>query len=131
MEAKIKHLEFIQSIISRLSNNAFVLKGWTITICAGLMVLSESSAFKFSFLAVFLLIIFWALDGYYLSLERRYRALYNDIRILQESDFNMDISGYTGFKFNILKCMISTGILVFHGSTIILLCLYLEIRVLA
>lgn len=36
MEAKLKHLEFIQAAIGRMASNSFLFKGWTITIAAGL-----------------------------------------------------------------------------------------------
>jgi hypothetical protein len=32
MGDKIKHLEMIQAVISRLANNSFLLKGWSITL---------------------------------------------------------------------------------------------------
>lgn len=28
MEAKIKHLEFIENVIERMARNSFMLKGW-------------------------------------------------------------------------------------------------------
>jgi hypothetical protein len=36
VEAKLKHLEFIQSVIARMATNSFLFKGWAITIAAGL-----------------------------------------------------------------------------------------------
>ena len=30
----IKHLEFIQAVITRMAGNSFVLKGWAITLAA-------------------------------------------------------------------------------------------------
>lgn len=126
METTIKHLEFIQGIIARISTNSFILKGWTITICAGLIALSQSLTIKISFIAIFLLIIFWALDGYYRSLEKRYRALYDDVRVRTSSDFNLDLTNYAGLEFNIIRCMLSMGLLMFHGSLILLFCIYLK-----
>jgi hypothetical protein len=34
MDAKLKHLEFIQAVISRMSTSSFIFKGWAITIAA-------------------------------------------------------------------------------------------------
>ena len=31
-ENKLKHLEFIQNIITRMNSNSFVIKGWSITL---------------------------------------------------------------------------------------------------
>ena len=36
MEAKLKHLEFIQATIARMATNSFLFKGWAITIAAAL-----------------------------------------------------------------------------------------------
>ena len=40
MENKYKHMDYIQSAISRMPSNSFYLKGWDITIIAAIVVLS-------------------------------------------------------------------------------------------
>lgn len=49
-----------------------------------------------------LLPTFWGLDGFFLRTERRYRVLYDKVRLLNddEIDFNMDV----GDKVNDKKC---------------------------
>ena len=39
MENKRKHLEFIQGAITRMASNLFFLRGWTISLVAGLFAL--------------------------------------------------------------------------------------------
>jgi hypothetical protein len=34
MEAKLKHLEFIQRVIDRMASSFFQFKGWTVTVAA-------------------------------------------------------------------------------------------------
>eukprot|EP01026_Neomeris_dumetosa_P066719 TRINITY_DN64749_c0_g2_i1.p1 TRINITY_DN64749_c0_g2~~TRINITY_DN64749_c0_g2_i1.p1 ORF type:complete len:102 (-),score=2.05 TRINITY_DN64749_c0_g2_i1:5-310(-) len=81
MDRKLKHLEFIQGVINRLSTNSFLLKGWSVILVASLTALSEhNSKIGFIFLAYIPAIIFWGLDGYFLWQERVYRALYNHVR---------------------------------------------------
>ena len=81
MEQKIKHLEFIQNVINRLSTNSFLLKGWSVVLVSALFALSEyNSSGKFILLAYLPAIVFWGLDGYFLSLEKRYRNLYDNVR---------------------------------------------------
>jgi hypothetical protein len=95
MEMKIKHLEFIQGIINRLSNNSFLIKGWCITIVAALAALSSSGANqKFILIAYFPIFVFWLLDSYYLWQERLYRGHYDEIRQKNENDidFSMKLS---------------------------------------
>ena len=36
MEAKLKHLEFIQAAIARMATNSFLFKGWAMTIAVGI-----------------------------------------------------------------------------------------------
>ena len=36
MDNKIKHLELIQGIINRMAGNSFMLKGWAVTLVAGI-----------------------------------------------------------------------------------------------
>lgn len=98
MENKRKHLEFIQNTISRMSGNLFFLRGWTITLITGLFALSASKGAYdgYILLAYFLLVIFWILDGYFLSQERRFRCLFDDVRKLEEDkiDFSMKTKKY-------------------------------------
>ena len=100
---KHKHLEFIQASINRMSGNLFLLKGWSITLIAGLFALAAKDTNKaYILLAFFPLFVFWTLDGYFLSMERRFRALYEHVRKLDESaiDFSMDTSPYQKDKRN-------------------------------
>ena len=39
MEAKLKHLEFIQGAINRLATNSFQMKGWSVVLVAAILVL--------------------------------------------------------------------------------------------
>ena len=41
---KLKHLEFIQGIITRMANNSFMLKGWAVTLVAGIFALSSKDS---------------------------------------------------------------------------------------
>lgn len=94
---KHKHLEFLQSVINRLAGNLFLLKGWTVTLIAALFALAAKDAnARFAAIAYFPLLIFWAVDGYFLAKERCFRALYDYVRTLDESqiDFSMDCSKY-------------------------------------
>lgn len=91
---KLKHLEFIQNVIIRFSNNSFLLKGWSVSLVTALFALSVSSSNKtFLLLAYIPAVIFWGLDGYFLSTERQYRKLYDIVRqkANDEIDFSMNI----------------------------------------
>ena len=44
MDSKLKHLEFIQGVINRLSTNSFLLKGWSVVLVSALFALSANDA---------------------------------------------------------------------------------------
>ena len=37
MDKKLKHLELVQSVINRMASNSFMLKGWAVTLVAGIV----------------------------------------------------------------------------------------------
>ena len=87
---KIKHLEFIQNVITRLNSNSFQIKGWAITIVAATLALFATIQNKdFILIGIFSLILFWLMDGYCLSQERKFRGLYNDVAGISESPRNL------------------------------------------
>lgn len=74
---EIKHLEFIQNVITRMNTNSFQIKGWCIVIVSSLLAIYASTKNNYFFLAaVFPSTIFWFLDAYYLNQERKFRGLY-------------------------------------------------------
>lgn len=94
-ENKRSHLQMIQGIINRLSQNSFLLKGWSVVLVSALMALAaKESNLVFIFLAYLPAIVFWGLDAFFLWQERLFRALYNHVRNLkdEEIDFSMNTS---------------------------------------
>lgn len=89
MEAKLKHLEFIQAVIGRMAQNSFLFKGWAITIAAGLSAFGAADT-KHALLAIALVstVMFWGLDGYYLWLERRFIELYASVAVAPEDEID-------------------------------------------
>ena len=97
MEAKLKHLEFIQGIVNRLATDSFRLKGWTVVLVSALVVLlARTGRIETAHVAVVPIAAFWGLDGYFLWKERLFRDLYDHVRQLEESDidFSMDIHAF-------------------------------------
>ncbi|NTW54622.1 MAG: hypothetical protein HGB15_07655 [Chlorobaculum sp.] len=94
---KQKHLDIIQGVINRMANCSFLIKGWTITITAAIFGLAAKDAdIRYVIIAYMVIPFFWLLDAFYLSKERQYRALYDEVRIKDENDidFLMDTSNY-------------------------------------
>ena len=66
-----KELDLIQSIITRMSNNSFLLKGWLISLIVVILALSRDTIIAteinyFSFILIFPIIVFWYLDSFFL-----------------------------------------------------------------
>lgn len=101
-ENKLKHLEFIQNTITRMSTSSFTIKGWSVAIITALFAFSANEANKnYAYLVYFIAPFFWYLNAFFLMQERRYRKLYDKVRLKKnnEIDFSMDAS-----IFNKGKC---------------------------
>jgi hypothetical protein len=101
MENKSRHLELIQGVINRMASNSFMIKGWAITLVAALFVLANKDTNPtFFYIAYIPTIMFWVLDAYYLTIERRYRALYKEVcgKREEEIDFLMDTKRFRGWS---------------------------------
>ena len=125
MENKLKHLEFIQASITRVAGNTFILKGWSITLIAALFVVSAKDSDKiYALLAYYPILIFWILDGYFLSVERRFRALYDRVRITSEDeiDFSMDTRDFANEYCNTwFGSMLSRTLIIYYGALALLM----------
>lgn len=91
-EGKAEYLQMIQEPISRMSTNSAILKGFAATIVAGISAISFNDinnwVLGLSFLPV---IAFAILDIYYLTLERKYRFLFNQVCTgKHDIDFSME-----------------------------------------
>ena len=87
---KLKHLEFIQNVITRMNTNSFQIKGWAITIVSATLALYAATKNEcFILVGVFPSLIFWFLDAYYLTQERKFRGLYNDVAGVSEKPFDL------------------------------------------
>ena len=104
-ETQLKHLEFVQGVITRMNSNSFSIKTWMVTILAAFIALFANKPNEWYILAaVFPTFIFWLLDAYYLKMERQYRKLYKDVVDGKTKLFDMDASnykiGYLGVLFS-------------------------------
>ena len=116
-EGQIKHLEFIQSVITRMNTNSFQIKSWTITIVSALLAIYASSKnIDFILIGLLPVIVFWLLDSYYLMQERKFRGLYNDVAGISEDPktlkvFEMRPDLYTGGKYTFISAFRSVTLI--------------------
>ena len=135
MEDKIKHLEFIQQNINRMSTNSFALKGWTITVVSALLALFATNKDKiFIIIALVATILFAFLDAYYLQLERKFRGIYDDVagltneeNMIEVRPFEMPLNKYQGCKYCYINVLFSISVIGLYGVILLgLILLYIH-----
>ena len=113
MENKYKHMDYIQSAISRMASNSFYLKGWNVTIIAAIVALSfKESDWRIYACALVLNVVFWFLDAYYLKQEKLFRELYNKVSKISDDnlvDFSMNTSEFKE-KVSAIPCLMIKNI---------------------
>ena len=110
----------IQGIINRMAENSFMLKGWAVTLIAGIFALASKDSDKLYFLVAYIpIVIFWGLDSFYLLQERLYRYLYDNVRKKSEEeiDFSMkptieEIKNRCKYKW--INCLFSKTEMLFY-----------------
>jgi hypothetical protein len=120
-DAKIKHLEMIQSVIARLAESNSAHKNYCITLVTAVCGLATTLHKPYmSLLAIVPVLIFAILDAQYLRLERRYRSLYEQVRNEPSDvapDFRLSIASIQGASF--LRILFSWSISIFYLPTLI------------
>lgn len=117
MENKIKNLEMIQAIITRMAQNSFMIKGWALTLVVAMFAFVPKTAGLFVPIVIVPILLFALLDAYYLQLERRYRKLYDIVRNKEEEriDFELKITKECETSNNnLLNCIFSRSILIYY-----------------
>lgn len=122
---KRKYLDFLQGVITRMNGNSFLIKGWAITLITALFALAAKDArYDFVYIGAIAVPIFWGLDAYYLSLEKRYRDVYE--KFVANTDgskipYNMKLDPTWGIKHARLwwlYCLVNKTIWPVYGAII-------------
>ncbi|WP_406155722.1 hypothetical protein [Streptomyces canus] len=120
---RIRHLELIQTIVARMGNNSFLIKGWSLTVTGALLAYAvgndKGSIALVSFLPV---LAFWLLDGYFLYQERLFRRLYDRVRRRDTSvePFAMDVTPGRE-EAGVLRAAVSPTLSGFYGGLVLAL----------
>lgn len=78
---QVKHMEMIQAVISRLGNDSFLVKGWTVTVLAAFLGFAVTQdKWELALASLGPTLLFWILDATYLRSERLFRHLYERVR---------------------------------------------------
>lgn len=117
MDGKLKHLDLISAVIGRMSTHSFMLKGWSVTLMAALFALSSAKiSLAITSIAVFLIVMFWGMDAFFLSRERLFRQRYDEVRMKapDEIDFSMETDQVLEAN-SLCHNMFSPSLLGFYG----------------
>jgi hypothetical protein len=80
-EHRLKHMEFIQTVVARLAGNSFFVKGWAITVAGAFIGFAlNGDDVRLALAALVPTIAFWGLDASFLKSERLFRTLYDQVR---------------------------------------------------
>lgn len=133
MQTNEKHLEFLQNNITRMNQCSFQMKGWAITVVSALIAVYVATISNecggnrlFIFIAIAPTVLFWILDSLYLSKERKFIGIYNDV-INQEkcgdafkiSEYEMPIDKYKGWRYSIFRALISRSEIFLYGVIVV------------
>lgn len=119
-QEKLKFLEFIQNIITRMNTNSFQIKAMCIAIISAIFAIYATTQNPHIVLIAFIpLAICCFLDMYYLWQERRFRSLYNDILKKHSKIKDFDLSAFCNYHkgfLSYLKVFLSVSIWLFYVS---------------
>lgn len=127
MDDKKEYLQMLQEPICRMSTISAIFKGFAATIVAGISVISYDSTniliLILSFLPVF---AFAIMDIYYLKLERKFRFLYEQVRLNKHDiDFSMKLTNdpleIISAKARVWDCIKSPSIYLFYPMLFLIL----------
>lgn len=136
-ESTVKHLEFIQAVITRMNTNSFQLKEWAVAIVSALLAIFASTKDPvFILVSIMPVVVFWFLDAYYLTQERKFRGLYSDVAGISDDpktlkQFEMRPDLYVGGRYSYINVLRSITILPLYLPLIVILLvayLYLTCR---
>ena len=119
MEAKYKYLDLIQANIARMSGASMSYKGWmVVTVSAILGAYATLDKPSVIWVALFPTIIFWFLDAFHLSIEKKFRDIYDDAIKAEIVTFKMEPAP-TSFMACI-QSMFSKTLLPLYGPVLLI-----------
>jgi hypothetical protein len=131
-----KEIDLIQSCITRMANNSFLLKGWAISIIAVVLALADKASNP-ALLSVVLLIpllSFWYLDAFFLRTERMYRKMYEWVLEKRKSDdstflYDLNPNRFKDEVASTRQIMVSVTLRCFYGIPVLLTLIIIFVRI--
>lgn len=124
-QARIAHLEMIQSVIRRMATITIVLKALAVALTAGVLAFAGAAPDPTALVVLAALVpvlMLWVLDARYLRLERLFRRLYDAVRRGDAAEpFSMDIAPFEAHEESTLRIAVSWSVSWFYGAIAIVL----------
>ncbi len=112
---KKEHLKMIEDIITRMASNSFQLKSWTVSLISAILIFADfNNEISFIWIAYIPIFVFWALDAFYLQLERKYRGLYNSV----QKDLINDTNNVPYFDMNTSNVPVNSIVRIMFSKSI-------------
>jgi hypothetical protein len=123
-DLRVKHLELLQSIVTRIANNGATLKNYCITLTVAICGLAVTLHRPIvTLLALMPIVMFSALDAQFLRIERRFRGVFDVVR---QADWatppNFEISLGAAPSVSYWRTLASWSILVFYLPLAVVVC---------
>lgn len=126
-DGKKEYLQMLQEPICRMSTISAIFKGFAATIVAGISAITYSTTNLWVLALSFLPVLAFAiLDIYYLKLERKFRFLFEQVRLEKhEIDFSMKLTNdpleIISAKARTWDCIKSPSIYLFYPLMLLIL----------
>jgi len=120
-----KELDLIQAVVTRLAQNSFLIKGWSITLVSIVLALGKDNLLNtvqrpwLVGLVLVIWVAFWYLDAYFLRQERLFRELYKHV-IANPDDparlrYNLNVGPFVTNVESETRTMFSITLRLFYG----------------
>jgi hypothetical protein len=122
-DERLKHLEFIQAVISRLANDSFYMKGWALTVAGAFYGFAvKGTNWRVAAIGLMPVVVFWGLDAYFLRQERLFRSLYDQVRQHNPAvePFSMNAAAYATGVASWGRILFSRTLAPFYGPVFII-----------
>ncbi len=127
----LKEIDLIQTVINRMANTSFLIKGWAVTMIG--LIFSFKSNPETLPLVFIPVLLFWFLDAYFLQQERLYRKLYEWViqnRLTDDTNlFSLNTKRFQQQGHSLVHSMFSMTIRNFYGGALILVIAYIAFRI--
>lgn len=120
-----KELDLIQAMVTRLAQNSFYIKGWSITLVSVVLALNKDQLLANARPGWLLALVgvvwlaFWYLDAYFLRQERLFRKLYEYVvdhpNLPDRPRYSLNVDPFEAEVATEFRTLFSITLLVFYG----------------